>query len=71
MARSCGCLQDRPAALMTCCGSSAGSLAWFASRSGRAEQSVAAESRMKILYVEDNDDNVYVLKHRLEAAGFT
>ena len=26
---------------------------------------------MKILYVEDNDDNVYVLKNRLTRAGFT
>jgi len=25
---------------------------------------------MKILYVEDNDDNVYVLKSRLSRAGF-
>ena len=25
---------------------------------------------MKILYVEDNDDNVYVLRRRLERAGF-
>src|SRR6516162_8112634 len=27
--------------------------------------------RMKILYVEDNDDNVYMLKNRLSRAGFT
>ena len=26
---------------------------------------------MKILYVEDNDDNIYVLKNRLTRAGFT
>ena len=26
---------------------------------------------MKILYVEDNDDNIYVLKNRLSRAGFT
>jgi two-component system cell cycle response regulator DivK len=26
---------------------------------------------MKILYVEDNDDNVYMLKNRLGRAGFT
>jgi CheY-like chemotaxis protein len=26
---------------------------------------------MKILYVEDNDDNIYVVKHRLGRAGFT
>ena len=25
---------------------------------------------MKILYVEDNDDNIYVLKSRLKRAGF-
>ena len=25
---------------------------------------------MKILYVEDNDDNIYVLENRLERAGF-
>ena len=29
------------------------------------------EGRMKILYVEDNDDNVYMLKNRLTRAGFT
>jgi CheY-like chemotaxis protein len=28
------------------------------------------EDRMKILYVEDNDDNVYMLKARLIRAGF-
>ena len=27
--------------------------------------------RMKILYVEDNDDNVYMLKNRLSRAGFS
>jgi two-component system cell cycle response regulator DivK len=26
---------------------------------------------MRILYVEDNDDNVYMLKNRLKRAGFT
>ena len=26
---------------------------------------------MKILYVEDDDDNVYMLKNRLSRAGFT
>jgi CheY-like chemotaxis protein len=26
---------------------------------------------MKILYVEDNDDNIYMLKNRLMRAGFT
>ena len=26
---------------------------------------------MKILYVEDNDDNVYVLRNRLTRAGYT
>jgi CheY-like chemotaxis protein len=26
---------------------------------------------MRILYVEDNDDNIYMLKHRLTRAGFT
>lgn len=26
---------------------------------------------MRILYVEDNDDNIYVLKNRLTRAGFT
>ena len=26
---------------------------------------------MKILYVEDNDDNAYMLKNRLSRAGFT
>ena len=26
---------------------------------------------MKILYVEDNDDNIYVLENRMKRAGFT
>jgi CheY-like chemotaxis protein len=26
---------------------------------------------MKVLYIEDNDDNVYMLKNRLTRAGFT
>ena len=26
---------------------------------------------MKILYVEDNEDNIYMLKNRLSRAGFT
>ena len=26
---------------------------------------------MKILYVEDNEDNIYMLKNRLTRAGFT
>jgi CheY-like chemotaxis protein len=30
-----------------------------------------SEGRVKILYVEDNDDNVYMLKNRLSRAGFT
>jgi CheY-like chemotaxis protein len=29
------------------------------------------EGRMRILYVEDNDDNIYMLKNRLTRAGFT
>jgi CheY-like chemotaxis protein len=29
------------------------------------------ENRVKILYVEDNDDSVYMLKNRLSRAGFT
>jgi two-component system cell cycle response regulator DivK len=29
------------------------------------------EAGMKILYVEDNDDNVYMLKNRLSRAGFS
>ena len=31
----------------------------------------ACKSVTKILYVEDNDDNVFVLKSRLSRAGFT
>ena len=34
-------------------------------------QIAAGEADMKILYVEDNDDNVYMLKNRLSRAGFT
>jgi CheY-like chemotaxis protein len=30
-----------------------------------------AGTRMKILYVEDNDDNIYMLKNRLTRSGFT
>src|SRR5262245_24622712 len=29
------------------------------------------EARMKILYVEDNDDNIYMLRSRLMRAGYT
>jgi CheY-like chemotaxis protein len=36
---------------------------------GRGEKTVG--ERMKILYVEDNEDNVYVLKNRLMRAGFS
>jgi CheY-like chemotaxis protein len=35
----------------------------------RGEKTVG--ERMKILYVEDNEDNVYVLKNRLMRAGFS
>ena len=41
------------------------------SRDKQARQIAAHEGRMKILYVEDNDDNVYMLKNRLSRAGFT
>jgi|SRR6516162_2709664 CheY-like chemotaxis protein len=34
-------------------------------------QQADGEAGMKILYVEDNDDNVYMLKNRLSRAGFT
>jgi two-component system cell cycle response regulator DivK len=34
-------------------------------------QTAEREGRMKILYVEDSDDNVYMLKNRLVRAGFT
>src|SRR6516225_2782220 len=34
-------------------------------------QTAGREDRMKILYVEDNDDNVYMLKNRLSRARFT
>jgi two-component system cell cycle response regulator DivK len=34
-------------------------------------QQADCEAGMKILYVEDNDDNVYMLKNRLSRAGFT
>jgi CheY-like chemotaxis protein len=34
-------------------------------------QIAAGEAGMKILYVEDNDDNVYMLKNRLSRAGFS
>jgi two-component system cell cycle response regulator DivK len=34
-------------------------------------QTADSEEWMKILYVEDNDDNVYMLKNRLSRAGFS
>ena len=37
----------------------------------QVRQTADREGRMKILYVEDNDDNVYMLKNRLSRAGFT
>src|SRR6202008_5093823 len=41
------------------------------SRDQQVRQIADGEDRMKILYVEDNDDNVYMLKNRLTRAGFT
>src|SRR4029453_688193 len=40
------------------------------SRDQQVRQIADGEGRMKILYVEDNDDNVYMLKNRLTRAGF-
>jgi CheY-like chemotaxis protein len=37
----------------------------------RPPRRAAAERRVKILYVEDNDDNVYVVRQRLGRAGYT
>jgi two-component system cell cycle response regulator DivK len=34
-------------------------------------QAESREDGMKILYVEDNDDNIYMLKTRLTRAGYT
>jgi CheY-like chemotaxis protein len=33
-------------------------------------ETIARDDPMKILYVEDNDDNVYMLKNRLSRVGF-
>src|SRR6202022_673481 len=41
------------------------------SRDKQVRQTEDPEGYMKILYVEDNDDNVYMLKNRLSRAGFT
>ena len=41
------------------------------SRDQQVRQTPIHEGGMKILYVEDNDDNVYMLKNRLTRAGFT
>ena len=41
------------------------------SRDQQVRQTAVHGGRMKILYVEDNDDNVYMLKNRLSRAGFT
>src|SRR5262249_38686395 len=41
------------------------------SRDQQVRQTAGGEGRMKILYVEDNEDNVYMLKNRLTRAGFT
>src|SRR5262245_25185273 len=37
----------------------------------RSASASSHEGCVKILYVEDNDDNVYMLKNRLTRAGFT
>ena len=41
------------------------------SRDQQVRQTAVHGGRMRILYVEDNDDNVYMLKNRLSRAGFT
>ena len=41
------------------------------SRDPQVRQTAVHGGRMNILYVEDNDDNVYMLKNRLSRAGFT
>src|SRR5262249_33502439 len=41
------------------------------SRDQQGRQIAGDEDRVKILYVEDNDDNIYMLKNRLTRAGFT
>src|SRR5262249_13635655 len=41
------------------------------SRNRQVRQTPDHGGRVKILYVEDNDDNVYMLKNRLMRAGFT
>ena len=41
------------------------------SRDQQVRQTAVHGGRMNILYVEDNDDNVYMLKNRLSRAGFT
>jgi two-component system cell cycle response regulator DivK len=47
------------------------SAAKLAAAQGEVGPTGACEARMKILYVEDNDDNAYMLKNRLTRAGFT
>ena len=37
----------------------------------QVRQTTNYEGRMKILYVEDNEDNIYMLKNRLSRVGFT
>jgi CheY-like chemotaxis protein len=34
-------------------------------------QTADAENHLKILYVEDNDDNIYTLEKRLSRAGIS
>src|SRR5687767_12887434 len=65
MAASSTSCKSRPRPVISCLASCA---SWSHSACRRSDS--RAPTMTKILYVEDNEDNVYMLKRRLERAGF-
>src|SRR5918994_1623574 len=66
MAASCTSCRSPPRRAISC---SASCASWWQSAC-RTRSASRAPTMPKILYVEDNEDNVYMLKRRLERAGF-
>src|SRR5262249_32978752 len=60
-----------PSSQMPAAASASARIRLMVRRIVQVRQIADGEGRMKILYVEDNDDNVYMLKNRLMRAGFT